>query len=346
LIPLSDGSWVAPRQTQVYFPAETGPVIPQDIVVTIDPDLNNDIREELFQALGAIECPPQEVIDKIFLAYSTGRVVRTLEFSKAHLSYLFWHVENISDPRFRYLQVYDHDGIIAMPHRSRMPVYLPTEDEYGPQMLLRRVPPILPISLLHAGYRRPLSPINRQTRRYDMSWLRWLKTALGIRDVPRLKSHADTLSAEFRYILQHRLDKIIGTLKTHWGIYRQEMTDSLIYDIKTANVSCWGIRPQQMKSTYFPTDQLENECGDFGIALSFPFLERTTLPGYDGSAEDWAFLARFGVQFEPDINFYMEILRQHASRPQSDWDSARINVLKTYSAISDHGSEINTELIV
>ncbi|EPE32824.1 ATPase of HSP90 chaperone/DNA topoisomerase II/histidine kinase [Glarea lozoyensis ATCC 20868] len=346
LIPLSDGRWVAPRQTHVYFPAEIGPGIPQDIVVTIDAGLDNEVREELFQALGAVECPPEEVIDKIFLTYSTGRGVRTLESSKAHLSYLFWHVENISDPRFRHLQIYDHDGIMAQPHRIGMPVYLPTEDEYGPQMLLRRVPPILPIAFLHPDYLRPMSPINRQTGRYDMSWLKWVVIALRIRDVPRLASHAGTLSAEFRHILQRRQDKIIGTLKTHWGVYRREMRDSLIYDIKTANVSCWGIRPKQMDSTYFPTEQLENQCRDLGITLSFPFLDRTTLPGYDGSAEDWAFLARFGVQFEPYLNFYLEILRQHASRPQSNWDSARGNILKTYSAISDHGSEIHTELIV
>jgi hypothetical protein len=124
------------------------------------------------------------------------------------------------------------------------------------------------------------------------------------------------------------------------------MTDSIKEEIKTANVQCWGVSPTQLKFTYFPTEGLVNESANLGIVSRFPFLDRDTLLGYTDLPEDWAFLARFGVQFEANIAFYLEILRQHESRLQTAWNWARIHILNTYSSISDHYSERNRQIIV
>jgi hypothetical protein len=191
-----------------------------------------------------------------------------------------------------------------------------------------------------------VSPITRQTRQHGMSWRDWLTRALVIRDVPRLKFRAGSLSTEFRHILQHRPNKIVGTLKTHWATYRPEMTVSLYEEIKTANVSCWGVSPTQLQFTYFPTEGLMNESRSLGIVSRFPFLDRDTLLGYTDSPEDWFFLMRFGVQFEANITFYLDILRQHESRLQNIWNWTRIHILYTYESISDHYSERNRETIV
>jgi hypothetical protein len=347
LIPLNDGRWVTAAETNSYFPAEIGPAIPQDIVITIDPEsIVNETREQLFEDLGATECPPDEVIGKIWRKYSTRNGAADLASSKLHLSYLYWHAEDISDPGFLHLWIYDENERRINTRRTDVPVYLPSEDEYGPHALFRGALPELPVSFLNYEYLDFVSPITRQTRQHGMSWRDWLTRALVIRDVPRLKFRAGSLSTEFRHILQHRPNKIVGTLKTHWATYRPEMTDSIKEEIKTANVQCWGVSPTQLKFTYFPTEGLVNESANLGIVSRFPFLDRDTLLGYTDLPEDWAFLARFGVQFEANITFYLEILRQHESRLQTAWNWARIHILNTYSSISDHYSERNRQIIV
>jgi hypothetical protein len=347
LVPLSDGQWVTAMATQSYFPAEIGPAIPQDIVITIDPESTvNEAREQLFEALGATECSPDEVVGKMREEYSRPDGAADLASSKLHLSYLYWHVEDSSHPIFSHLWIYDDNERKINTRRTDVPVYLPSEDKYGPYELFRGALPKLPVSFLDPGYLDMIFPITQQTRQHGMSWTGWLKRALSVRDAPRLRFSAGSLSTEFRFILQHRPDKIIGTLKTHWATYKPDMTVSITEEIKTASVSCWGILSTQLKSTYFPTEGLMNESANLGIVSGFPFLEKDTILNYKDSPEDWDFLRRFWVQSEADISFYLEILRQHKSRPQKAWNCARADILNTYSSISDHYSESNKEIIV
>ncbi|RFU34079.1 hypothetical protein B7463_g2224, partial [Scytalidium lignicola] len=348
LIPLNDGRWVTAVETNLYFPAETGPAIPQDIIITIDPEsIINEAREELFEVLGATECPPDEVVNKIWQEYSTRNGgAADLASSKLHLSYLYWHVEDTSNPGFSHLWIYDDNERRINTRRTDVPVYLSSEDEYGPHALFRGALPELSVPFLNPSYLDLISPITRHTRQHDTSWTDWLKQALIIRDVPRLRFSAGSLSTEFRHILQHRPNKIVGTLKTYWATYRPQITESIVEEIKAANVSCWGVLPTQLKFTYFPTEGLINESVNLGIMSRFPFLENDTLPGYTDSPEDWAFLGRFGVQFEANIKFYLEILRQHEIRLQKAWNWAKTDILNTYSSISDHYSEMNKEIIV
>jgi hypothetical protein len=346
MIPMNIGRWVAARDVDLYLPAAIGPAIPLDIGLTIDSDSTlNDAREEMFVAFGAKECPPVQVVDRIWQKYSRQEVTIDLALSKAHLNYLYWHVENTFDRRFRNLWIYDHEGK-KVEDSTRTPVYLPSDNEYGPDVLFRRSGPGLRVSFLNSEYLRLISPIVRQTRRQDMSWTEWLKRTMVVREIPRLVSRNGSLSSEFDYILTQLPDQIIGTLKSHWGRYREQMTALLISQIKEAQVSCWGAQTIQLKSTYFPTEVLENECTSLGIILQFPFLSRDSLSGYTNASEDWVFLKRFGVEFETSIGFYLEVLRQHKSLPQSDWVSARADILKTYSAISDYGSERNNSVIM
>lgn len=347
LVPLNDGQWVAAAETDLYFPAETGPAIPQDVIITIDPESTvNEARERLFEVLGAKECPPNEVVGRIWEEYSTWDGAADLASSRLHLSYLYWHVENISDPGFLHLWIYDDNERERNTLRADVPVYLPSRDEYGPQVLFRGELPELSVPFLNPGYFNLISPITRQTRQHDLSWQNWLKRALRIRDIPRLTFRAGSLATEFRHILQNRPNKIVGTLKTHWAAYGPEMTTSIKEEIKTANVSCWGVPPTQLKLTYFPTEGLVSESANLGIVSGFPFLANNTLLGYSDSPEDWACLRLFDVQFEANIAFYLEILRQHEIRPQKAWNLARADILNTYSSISDHYSERNKEIIV
>jgi hypothetical protein len=346
LIPLNNGQWIAATDTALYLPADIGPVIPLDIISTIDPrSTENDARKEMCVAFGASRCPPTRVVDKVWLKYSRQGVMIDLSSSKAHLNYLYWHVENTFDRRFRNMWIYDHDGR-KIEDSTRSPVYLPSDNEYGPDMLFRRSRPGFGVSFLNPEYLILVPPIVRQTRRQDISWTEWLKRTMEVRDIPRLVSRSGLLPAEFRYILDHLPDKIVGTLQAHWRTYRQQMTPLLMSQIKSAQVSCWGVQTTQLKSTYCPTEDLENECTSLGINVQFPILSRRTLSRYTDAPEDWTFLRQFGVQFETSVHFYLEVVRQHKAVHQSAWVSARADILKTYSAISDHSSEANNNVIV
>jgi hypothetical protein len=352
LIPLIDGRWICASGTkfELYFPTKIGPAVPQDILVTIDPSsITNASRKSLFTALGAIECRSEVVIDGVFDAYSRGREdPLALACSKAHLSYLYWNHKNHHDFRFSNIWIYDRLGNRVSP-RSKV-VYLPGKDEYGPDELFKSVlynkrqVPECRVAFVNDEYMELFDP---NERRHGLSWLDWLKSVIGARDVPQLKYAAGALATEFRHILQYRPEKIVGTLKKHWSTYRIQMTPTIEDEISNATVACRGAPPTILRHTYFPLPPLETSVKSLGVIRGFPFLELHHLSSQDALPEDWRFLERFKVRFNIDLSFYLDILRQHEIRAQKPWsEEARLDILNTYELIADHYSESNKNSLV
>ncbi|KAF4634009.1 hypothetical protein G7Y89_g4107 [Cudoniella acicularis] len=332
LIPMNDGRWVCAAENPVYFPSDSEPSIPRDIIVTIRPDAAANLsRKAMFAALGATACPLRIVIDKLFDIYLRQGGASDLAVSVEHLRYLYWNYHFATDRRFLLLSIYDNQER-KVTSRQHV-IYLPSEDEYGPQELFKpvqypqRMTPSIPVPF-----------VNR---------LGWLKEALGVRDVPRLRFDAGALSTEFRHILRFRPDKVIGTLKQHWSVYRAQLSLAIVDEISTANVTCWGISPTPLKSTYFPMPILKEEAQNLGIVEGFPFLKAPNLSEEDFFYEDWSFLERFQVKFHEGLPFYMEILSQHQSRRQKPWgDEIRNDILDTYISVACYCSENNRDSLV
>jgi hypothetical protein len=352
LIPLIDGRWICAsgNKFELYFPAETGPAVPQDIMVTIDPSsIRNASRKTLFRELGAIECRSEVVIDDVFDAYSRSREgPLNLACSKAHLGYLYWNHKNHHDFRFSNLWIYDRLGNKVNPRRKV--IYLPGKDEYGPEELFKSVlynkrqVPECQVAFLNEGYMKLFDP---DVQRNGLSWLDWLKSVMGVRDVPQLKFAAGALATEFRHILQYRPEKIVGTLKRHWSTYGIQMTPTIEDEISNAMVACRGAPPTILRRTYFPLPPLDNSVRSLGVIRGFPFLELPISANQDVLPEDWRFLERYKVRFHIDLSFYLDILRQHEIRAQKPWsEEARLDILNTYELVADHYSESNKNSLV
>lgn len=351
LIPLTDGRWVKASTDNVHFPSLNGPPMPADLVTTTHGEAtSNASRKDLFGRLGVTNILPARVIDRIWSLYIQHNGASNLDTSKAHFKYMYWHCPNIEDPRFSRLWLFDSQLNKVTCQHSLM--YMPSDDEYGPQELLKAVPdlrnpgrlaPECPVAYINREYMGLFPP---PVRRHDLPWLTWLET-LGVRRIPRLKHHAGSLSPEFRHILQYRPANIVKLLEMHWVIYRREINNRIEEEISRAEVTCRDASLVVLSETYFPLRSLTQEAEELAISPSFPFLAVPGLSEDDRLFEGWRFLARFGVKFEANLNFYIRILQQHKTQMHQPLNRDTKNgILKTYALIADHYNEINRAFVV
>ncbi|CAG8949949.1 hypothetical protein HYFRA_00004280 [Hymenoscyphus fraxineus] len=234
IVPLSNGIWVKASTTALYFPALHGPPIPQDLVLTVDPHAaSNPLRRTLFEGLGVTEIRPSRVVSMIWTFYAQQNPRFSLEDSKAHLAYLFWHHDQLrsNDLRFLGLSLYDNRREKILCNNVR-PIYMPFDDEYSPQELLKSGP----------GVRRNL----------------------------RLRYNAGSLSPEFRHLLQYRPEKIVTVLKNDWRNYRREIKNSpgnnIKREISRAKVLCLNSHSTPLGATYFPSPSLMQRVQELGVS--------------------------------------------------------------------------------
>jgi hypothetical protein len=355
LIPLSSGRWVTAATPDLRFPSLRGPPIPHDLALTVDPEAaRNNSRRIMFERLGVTEIQPSEVIDRLWRFYSQQDQPSSLNKSKAHLAYLYWHHDRLraDDPRYSRLWLYDG-------HEARVPcddsrtIYMPLNDDYGPMELLKSVPdprnpallvPACSVPYLNSGYLHQFSPARR---RNGLTWLDWLQKGPGVRRNLRLKYRAGSLSPEFRHLLHYRPEKILNVLKADWAVYRPDLSHSIEDEISQAEVLCQDSRLAVLSSTYFPTSSLLEKAQELGISQVFPFVRISDLAEDDATFEDWRFLNRFGVKFEVNLTFYLSVLQQHKGANHAPWNhETRSGILKTYEAISDHCNEISRDTVV
>jgi hypothetical protein len=349
LIPLNNGEWVDASEEELYFPAAIGPEIPRDLITTVDPGAAaNDSRKALFTALGVTDVLPQTVVDQLLRYYSRSGGASDLSFSIAHVSYLYWHHENRDDHRLSLVWLYETHGRQITSRRNFM--YFQTAEEYGPYELLKayehprdpsRNIPECPVSFLKSEYTTLFPP---STRRHGSSWLKWLEKGLGVRRIPRIKLDGGSLSTEFRHIIRYRPDKIVGTLKKHWDDYVADMNPPIVDTLSQSEVTCLGGQLRALKDTYLPLQDLKDMVQTLGIGQEFPFLRVSGNLEANTVLRDWRFLDEFEVGFELDLNFYVEVLRQHETRRYRTWGSEiREKILKTYEFIADNCSDNQRE---
>jgi hypothetical protein len=72
-------------------------------------------------------------------------------------------------------------------------------------------------------------------------WETWLEECLGILRHPRLvdPESSDRLSRLFRFIVDKRSHKLLGTLKAHWSSYTELINPRLATEISTAKCSVY-----------------------------------------------------------------------------------------------------------
>lgn len=349
LIPLTSEKWVDASEEELYFPAAIGPEIPKDLITTVDPGAaENDSRKALFTTLGVTDVLPQAIVDQLLRYYARSDGASDLSFSMAHVRYLYWHHENRNDPRLSLVWLYETHGRKVTSRRNLL--YFQTVEEYGPYELLRTYEhpndpnknvPECPVSFLKYEYTTLFPP---SARRHGSSWMKWLEKGLGVRHIPRIKLDGGSLSTEFRHIIRYRPDKLVGMLKKHWDDYVVDMSPPIVDTISQSEVTCLGGQLRALKDTYLPLQDLKNKVQTLGIGQEFPFLMVSSSLEVNTILRDWRFLDEFEVGSEPDLNFYVEVLRQHEKRTYRTWGSEiREKVLKTYEFIADNCSDNQRE---
>lgn len=191
-------------------------------------------------------------------------------------------------------------------------LYFQSDEEYGLQELMGSVLEIKPYnsgivgSFIRPDYckRIELLPVKRGGS--HLPFKAWLQESVGILNHPRLVDSKDPtqLSPIFRYIIEARPEKLLGTLKAHWASYATVMSTGLASKISDTLVPGTNIGSIALKETFIPSETLTVRCGEFLDTQKFPFLKLENEPNIEG----WKFLSAFHVGIEGGLDFWLQIL--------------------------------------
>ena len=339
LMPLHDGRWISSASvTKVYFPKTDGVPIPVDLGLDLVCEMaaENFAWADLHLALGVMSCPQEFVISSIYKRYNAASLDNFyLCNAVAHIRYLYWFLPK------------DHSSLTSQvrlgnQHRSLLKkdqyLYFPEEkDAYSPKNLFKQDDqlPGLPVNYLHEDYLKAVDP---EAIRHGLPWMRWLEEKVGVRRIPELraKDH-DGLSKEFRYIVDYRSDRLLGTLKRGWDSY-----GSQIYAVKDLPETCVLLENGHrtpLKRTFLPLPKLKTIATELSIANSFPFIAISELLR-DEERMSWMFVEDLAVGVEEKLDFYLSALETlKRSKPLLSIVSARDQLTRIYKNIQSRCSE-------
>lgn len=123
----------------------------------------------------------------------------------------------------------------------------------------------------------------------------------------------------------------------YWSVYEEEMTPSIMMDLKNGKVHCEGCSLHPLKQTYMPLASLKSKVFELGSPQSFPFLKRAEGPD-PRLTREWSFLRQFGVGFELDVQFYIHVLHGHNRNAFCNFINIdrKPFVIKAYQSIEEY----------
>ena len=190
------------------------------------------------------------------------------------------------------------------------------EEEEKWQRLFKRGPienpesPGLNLHLLNSKY---IDAVSATVRQHGRSWKQWLSEIAGVQNYPQLLNpKGDSLSDEFRYIIKYRPEELVWVLKRFWHVYKHKIKGlpAMVRELRSCKVRSDGEVAETLESTFLPLPRLQELARGLQVA-DFPFLK---LPEEltDENADDWQFLAAFGVRSSDDLHFYVNTLQRVA----------------------------------
>ncbi|CZR67299.1 uncharacterized protein PAC_17198 [Phialocephala subalpina] len=344
LIPLQGcDDWVSCTEEKVYFPGDSKFPIPPDIGLKLVrfEAFQDAVCKELLSELGVEDCPPQIVIDQIHAQYTDTSQI-CLSSSIAHTRYLYWNTCG-SKNGYKlpsYFSCYNQDGKPVYP--SRDDLYFPSQEEYGAQELLRPFvypsnlegsAPGYPAHFLHPDYFKDI-PHGSDGR----SWNSWLAYTAGVRDSFKLdrRGNGKELSPELRYVCDHRPDRIVGMLKRHWPKSTLDLDPEILCALSENYVPTMAGASRPLRSTHLPLPQSAMEIKQLGVEETFGFL-KMPVELTNESVKDWEFLRLLKVGMEMNMDFYIDILREHVKRNEDGTVLGMRGIVPdVYNAISEH----------
>jgi hypothetical protein len=340
LVPVQGGRWVRPvtDTTTVSLPETEGMKVPLDLgILLVRPAAAaNAARSTLFERLGVQRCDPANVISRIIKLYAgTENPGLMPKDSVDHVRYLHWYESRgHALPQFS-MRLFDEDGILCETNE----LYLKSSEPYSAYRLLGD---------------RPCDAFGRRSLRillYDYlaspSWLHlksWLDKTFDISPALRLTSPNDTakLSRDFRYLLEHRQDALIGVLQYYRTRYSDELNDALLREFKTVQVPCIHGPTVQLSCGWLPLPSLMEKAEELGVRKEMAFLKFPTSIMII-SPEEIKYWKLFGVSSQMDFSFYYDALCQFRHESCRRLEQLPQAIVKIYEAIANslRGKEEN-----
>lgn len=178
---------------------------------------------------------------------------------------------------------------------------------------------------------------------HTLTWEEWVYEYLGVRRHSRLIStDGHCVSLECEYVESRLPAKIVGFLKYNWAAESQriESNPDVIADLEQLEVECEGGLEVCIKDTYLPLPALTSLRSRFMPAdepIPFPFLLLDDGLADAIPASNLDFLTKLGVKKDPDLRFYLDILRYMGELSGEDRRSVEVSrILDLYKSI--HGA--------
>jgi hypothetical protein len=330
-IPLQNGKWIAITDGAVYFPHTDAIPIPTYLGLNIvdKKSITNPTRKKLFVTLGVKSASIQTIRALVLGRYSQGNSAIDFETSLNDLHFLYsTHSPGITINlrestslwvfNHRYRRIHDEEDLyfseedIVDFEDDEDDLYVQSDEEYSFQELMGSVLEVAPYksgivgSFLHPEYCKQIENLPVKSGGSHLTFKAWLQESIGILNHPRLvdPTNLTQLSPIFRYIIEERPKKLLGTLKAHWASYTAVMSTGLASKISDAVVPNTKIGPKALKETFIPSETLTIKCGEFLDIQEFPFLMLEKEP----KMEEWKFLSVFRVGVEDNLDFWLQIL--------------------------------------
>jgi len=347
LIPLRDDRWVSSASgTKVYFPETDGISIPADIGLDLVCPMAAEIAAwaDLLSKLGVTSCPRDSVISSIYERYNATNLDKFKVFNAvAHIRYLYWFLPKDHSSLAPQVRLANQYGSLL---KEDQYLYFPDEgDDYSPAKLFKQDAqlPGHPVHYLHEDYLKAVGP---EVIHNGRPWTRWLEEVVGVRRIPELRAKGhDALSKEFQYIVNHRSNSLLGTLKRGWASYRPQINNVVEGDnvvkgeLRNSAVLLENGRRTSLLRTFLPLPKLKQIAAELCIADVYPFIAMTELLR-DEERFEWIFVKDLQVGIEENLDFYLSALETFKTiNPAPNTTSARDQLARIYQNIQSKCNE-------
>ena len=341
LIPLHDGRWVSSASgTTIYFPKTHDIPIPVDLGLDLVCLMaaENVAWSDLLSSLGVMSCPQDSVIRSIYKRYKATNLDNfKLLNAVAHIRYLYWFLQTDRSSLASQVRLANQHGSLL---KKDQYLYFPDEgNDYSPSKLFKQDDqlPGLPVHYLHEDYVKATDP---EIIHHGRPWMRWLEEIAGVRRIPELRAKGhDGLSKEFQYIVKHRSDRLLGTLKHDWDSYRPQINSAVEEDLRRSTVLLENGRRIPLRRTFLPLPKLKQIAAELRIADAYPFIAISELLR-DEERLEWIFVKDLQVGIEESLDFYLSALDTLKTiNPTLSTTSASDQLIRIYKNIQSRCSE-------
>lgn len=341
LIPLRDGRWVSSASgTKIYFPKTDSIPIPVDLGLDLVCPVaaENVAWADLLSTLSVMSCSKESVISSIHKRYNAATLDNFKLFNAvAHIRYLYWFLPKDHSSLASQVRLANQHGSLL---KKDQYLYFPDErDDYSPSKLFEQDEelPGHPVHYLHEDYLKVVDP---KTIHHGRPWMRWLEEIVGVRRIPELRAKGhDGLSKEFQYIVSHRSDRLLGTLKHGWDSYRPQINNVVEGELRRAAVLLENGHRIPLRRTFLPLPKLKQIATELHITDAYPFVAIFDLLR-DEERLEWMFVKDLQVGIEENLDFYLSALETlKINNPALSTTSAGDLLTRIYQNIQSRCSE-------